>query len=100
MARQRARTAQLRPLRRAEPAADGPPVALNSQVAEFEAGLICAKLIRHAGDIPETLAHLQIARNTLYDKLKKSGIRLVNYRVQVQAQRPMTHPARPLAQPE
>lgn len=64
----------------AEPVGDVPPVDLNSQVAEFEAGIIRAALTRHAGDIPATLAYLQVARNTLYDKLKKYGIRPADYR--------------------
>ncbi len=63
-----------------EPAGDGAPVDLNGQVAEFEAGLIRTALTRNAGDIAATLGDLQIARNTLYDKLKKYGIRPADYR--------------------
>lgn len=64
----------------AERTGDGSPIDLNGQIAEFEAGIIRAALTRHAGDIPATLAYLQVARNTLYDKLKKYGIRPADYR--------------------
>ena len=58
----------------------GPLANLNSQVAEFEAGLIRAALIRCSGDVNATLARLGIPRNTLYDKLKRYGIRPVDFR--------------------
>jgi two-component system C4-dicarboxylate transport response regulator DctD len=59
---------------------DGPPVDLNSQVADFEAGLIRAALTHCSGDIAATLARLGIARNTLYDKLKRYRIKPADFR--------------------
>lgn len=61
-------------------AQDGPPGNLNSQVADFEAGLIRAALAHCSGDIIATLSRLGIARNTLYDKLKRYGIRPADFR--------------------
>ncbi|MFD1788293.1 sigma-54-dependent transcriptional regulator [Sphingomonas floccifaciens] len=62
------------------PIDDDAPADLASQIADFEAGLIRAALIHCAGDIPATLARLGTARNTLYDKLKRYGIRPADYR--------------------
>ncbi|WP_338501514.1 sigma-54 dependent transcriptional regulator [Sphingomonas kaistensis] len=53
---------------------------LATQVAEYEAGLIRDALARCGGDIPSTLSRLGLARNTLYDKLKRYGIRPADYR--------------------
>lgn len=54
--------------------------SLTKQVAQFEAGLIQRALERSGGDILATQAKLGIARNTLYDKLKRYGIRPAAYR--------------------
>jgi two-component system, NtrC family, C4-dicarboxylate transport response regulator DctD len=64
----------------ADPGDDAQSLDLNSQVAAFEAGVIRNALARCRGDIPATLARLEIARNTLYDKLKRHGIRPADYR--------------------
>ncbi|MEH3034912.1 MAG: sigma-54 dependent transcriptional regulator [Sphingomonas adhaesiva] len=53
---------------------------LPTQVAAFEARIIRDCLVRCGGDIATALATLGIGRNTLYDKLKRYGIRPADYR--------------------
>lgn len=53
---------------------------LAQQVADFEATAIRHALAKAGGDVNATLALLNVARNTLYDKLKRYGIRPADYR--------------------
>jgi two-component system, NtrC family, C4-dicarboxylate transport response regulator DctD len=53
---------------------------LSAQVASFEAGVIRRTLARTCGDVSQTQAKLGLARNTLYDKLKKYDIKPGDYR--------------------
>lgn len=50
------------------------PHGLPQQVEQFERSVIVEELRRHRGDQPATAAALHIARQTLYDKLRKLGI--------------------------
>ena len=54
--------------------ASGLPKALPQQVEQFERTVIVEELRRHKGDHPATATALGIARQTLYDKLKRLGI--------------------------
>ncbi|MFA0085233.1 sigma-54-dependent transcriptional regulator [Vibrio sp. 10N.261.51.F12] len=53
---------------------------LTIQVAEFEKALIEQTLISCDGKINETMATLQTARKTLYDKMQKYGLDKNNYK--------------------
>jgi two-component system C4-dicarboxylate transport response regulator DctD len=64
-------------LTQARPAADPGhelPRGLPQQVEHFERTVIVEELRRHKGDQPATAAALGIARQTLYDKVRKLGI--------------------------
>jgi two-component system C4-dicarboxylate transport response regulator DctD len=50
------------------------PHGLPQQVEHFERTVIVEELRRHKGDQPATASALGIARQTLYDKLRKFGI--------------------------
>ena len=50
------------------------PQGLPHQIEHFERAVILEELRRHRGDQPATASALGIARQTLYDKLKKLGI--------------------------
>jgi two-component system C4-dicarboxylate transport response regulator DctD len=63
-----------------EEGAPGLPRALPQQVERFERALVVEELRRHRGDQPATAAALGIARQTLYDKLRKLGIAAEEYR--------------------
>lgn len=54
---------------------------LNQLVADFEADVIRKSLAKAGGDISVTLGLLGVARNTLYDKLKRYGIRAADFRI-------------------
>ncbi|OYW48214.1 MAG: Fis family transcriptional regulator [Novosphingobium sp. 28-62-57] len=56
------------------------PGDLNKLVADFEADIIRKTLTKAGGDISVTLGLLGVARNTLYDKLKRYGIRAADFR--------------------
>lgn len=53
---------------------------LASQVAGFEAGVIRRILAQAGGDMAAAQSRLGLARNTLYDKVNKNGIRPSDYR--------------------
>jgi two-component system C4-dicarboxylate transport response regulator DctD len=53
---------------------------LPQQVEHFERTVILEELRRHKGDQPATAAALGIARQTLYDKLRKFGIAAEEFR--------------------
>jgi len=64
-------------LTQARPGDDGPgelAQGLPQQVERFERAVIVEQLRRHRGDQPATAHALGIARQTLYDKLRKLGI--------------------------
>jgi two-component system, NtrC family, C4-dicarboxylate transport response regulator DctD len=50
------------------------PRGLPHQMEQFERAVILEELRRHRGDQPATAGALGIARQTLYDKLRKLGI--------------------------
>ena len=54
--------------------APGLPHGLLQQVGQFERSVIIEELRRHRGDQPATANALGIARQTLYDKLRKMGV--------------------------
>ena len=54
--------------------AQGLPHGLPQQVEQFERAMIAEALRRHRGDHSATAAALAIARQTLYDKIKKFGL--------------------------
>lgn len=56
------------------------PTDLNQLVADFEADVIRTALIRAGGDVSAVIDQLSVARNTLYDKLKRYGIRPADFR--------------------
>jgi two-component system C4-dicarboxylate transport response regulator DctD len=56
------------------------PRALPQQVEHFERAVIVEKLRAHKGDQPATASALGIARQTLYDKLRKFGIAADEFR--------------------
>jgi two-component system C4-dicarboxylate transport response regulator DctD len=56
------------------------PSDLNQLVADFEAGIIRAALGRAGGDVSVVIEQLGVARNTMYDKLKRYGIRPADFR--------------------
>lgn len=56
------------------------PSDLNRLVADFEAGIIRDALGRAGGDVSAVIDRLGVARNTLYDKLKRYGIRPADFR--------------------
>lgn len=60
--------------------AGGLPQGLPQQVEHFERTVIVEELRRHKGDQPATAAALGIARQTLYDKLRKFGIAVDEFR--------------------
>jgi two-component system C4-dicarboxylate transport response regulator DctD len=60
--------------------AGGLPQGLPQQVEHFERTVIVEELRRHKGDQPATAAALGIARQTLYDKLRKFGIAADEFR--------------------
>ena len=66
--------------RAAEEGAPGLPHGLPQQVERFERAVVIEELRRHRGDQPATAAALGIARQTLYDKLRKLGIAAEEYR--------------------
>ena len=51
-----------------------PSPGLPQQVERFERAVIIEERRRHCGDQPATAAALGIARQTLYDKLRKLGV--------------------------
>jgi len=53
---------------------------LSERVAQFEAGILRNTLQTTGGDIGETLAQLKVPRKTLYDKMKRHGIRPSDFR--------------------
>jgi two-component system C4-dicarboxylate transport response regulator DctD len=55
-------------------------LALPQQVELFEKSLISQALARHRGRINEVCGQLGLPRKTLYDKLKKYGLRAEDYR--------------------
>jgi len=59
---------------------NGLPHGLPQQVEHFERTVIVEELRRHKGDQPATAAALGIARQTLYDKLRKFGIAAEEFR--------------------
>ena len=64
-------------LTQTRPGDDGPSVlaqGLPQQVERFERAVIVEQLRRHRGDQPATAHALGIARQTLYDKLRKLSI--------------------------
>jgi two-component system C4-dicarboxylate transport response regulator DctD len=65
---------RLTPARGAGERAPGLPHGLPQQVERFERAVIVEELRRHRGDQPATATALGIARQTLYDKLRKFGI--------------------------
>jgi DNA-binding NtrC family response regulator len=60
--------------------ANGLPQGLPQQMEHFERTVIVEELRRHKGDQPATAAALGIARQTLYDKLRKFGIAADGFR--------------------
>ena len=60
--------------------AGGLPQGLPQQVEHFERTVIVEELRRHKGDQPATAVALGIARQTLYDKLRKFGIAVDEFR--------------------
>jgi two-component system C4-dicarboxylate transport response regulator DctD len=64
----------------AENDGDDAPLDLHRQVADFEAALIRRALERSSGDVALTQSRLGLARNTLYDKLKRYEILPADYR--------------------
>jgi len=59
---------------------NGLPHGLPHQVEHFERTVIVEELRRHKGDQPATAGALGIARQTLYDKLRKFGIAADEFR--------------------
>ncbi|GGY09942.1 sigma-54-dependent Fis family transcriptional regulator [Litchfieldella qijiaojingensis] len=55
-------------------------MALPQQVELFEKSLISQSLASHQGRIPAVCEHLGLPRKTLYDKLKKYGLKAEDYR--------------------
>ena len=60
--------------------APGLPHGLLQQVGQFERSVIIEELRRHRGDQPATANALGIARQTLYDKLRKMGVSADDYK--------------------
>jgi len=56
------------------------PVGLSDAMGRVEKHLIEQSLSRHAGKIPEVCTTLGLPRKTLYDKLKRHGIKPEGYR--------------------
>jgi len=71
---------RLTQVRSAGEQAGGLPQGLPQQVEHFERTVIVEELRRHKGDQPATAAALGIARQTLYDKLRKFGIAADEFR--------------------
>ena len=65
---------KLTPVRGADDRQPGLAQGLPQQVERFERAVIVEELRRHRGDQPATAAALGIARQTLYDKLRKLGV--------------------------
>lgn len=57
-----------------------PISGLAEQVDLFEKSLISQSLSRHHGRVTKVCDHLKLPRKTLYDKLKKHGLRADDYR--------------------
>ena len=55
-------------------------LSLAAQVAAFEAAAIRISLEKAEGDVNKVHTMLDLARNTLYDKMKRYGIRPVDYK--------------------
>ena len=55
-------------------------MALPQQVELFEKSLISQSLANHHGRITHVCEHLGLPRKTLYDKLRKYGLRAEDYR--------------------
>lgn len=55
-------------------------LALPQQVELFEKSLISQSLVSHRGRITEVCEHLGLPRKTLYDKLRKYGLKAEDYR--------------------
>lgn len=59
-----------------------PESGLAERVASFESRILQDTLEALGGDIAEALAHLKIPRKTLYDKLKRHGLKPADFRRQ------------------
>ena len=59
---------------------DGESLSLANQVAEFEKSIISQALDHCGGSINKTMAHLQLARKTLYDKMQKYQLDKSHYK--------------------
>ncbi|MCK2185289.1 sigma-54-dependent transcriptional regulator [Halomonas getboli] len=59
---------------------EGGELPLPRQVELFEKSLISQALARHQGRVSEVCDALDVPRKTLYDKLKKHGLKAENYR--------------------
>ncbi len=59
---------------------DSGDLALPQQVELFEKSLLDQALTRHRGRVSEACERLGLPRKTLYDKLKKYGLRPEDYR--------------------
>ncbi|WP_136247035.1 sigma-54-dependent transcriptional regulator [Halomonas borealis] len=59
---------------------EGGEPSLPRQVELFEKSLISQALARHQGRVSEACAALDVPRKTLYDKLKKHGLKAEDYR--------------------
>lgn len=64
---------------------DAGDLPLPQQVELFEKSLISQALARHQGRISEICVHLGLPRKTLYDKLRKYGLRAEDYRQNVES---------------
>jgi two-component system C4-dicarboxylate transport response regulator DctD len=63
-------------------AAEAPDNGLADRVAQFEGRILHDTLQATAGDVTQTLRQLKIPRKTLYDKLKRHGLKPADFRRQ------------------
>ncbi|WP_142847913.1 sigma-54 dependent transcriptional regulator [Telmatospirillum sp. J64-1] len=64
----------------AGPDRPGEPLPLPQRVDNYEKDVICETLLAHGGDVKACIEELGIPRKTFYDKVKRHGIQLNDFR--------------------